>query len=251
MVGFFFKAIKRRYKKDCPSFFRQKNKMEAYKSDQSYFYDFLYSGLHGAPYWPMGYVLAILVYGFEEDYNYCLYCQNEAKGKHAEELLMKGLSKVLSDSSWGQLSRMRMYINVSPCWKCSKKIIDFYCEARDKNYPRCMEIVFAAPYKWRRESCVICNCRHKLPTPEDHNKMMEWLWELRNVYGIIVRTFAKQDWELFAKNFGITDFNYDEHPRKREDERMQNDFDQALGMSIDSSFLVFLLLSLANKLIHI
>lgn len=129
---------------------------------------------------------------------------------------------------------------------CSEKIIIFYGKARDKNYPRCMEIVFAAPYKWRRPSCVICNCTtHKLPTLQDHNKMIKALWELGDVYGIFVRTFAEEDWQHLAKNFGITNFNYQKHPRKREDERMWNDYDQAHGMFIDSSFLVFLLLSLS------
>lgn len=234
---------KKRYKRTDYPFRNHKPEMEV--CDEDYFNAIFNSGLHGAV-WPKK-CWAILVYCFKGEY-YCLYCQNEEGGKHAEELLMGGLWKELSSCSWEDLSTIIIYINFSPCYRCSGKIIVFYKKARARKYCGCMTIVFAAPYQWTGESCVICECTHQKPTGKKSKKMIERLRQLNAAEGIIIRPGEKQDWERIDKNFGNTKFIYDNQnaSRKVEDILKKEDFKRALnGMFIISSFFTFLLLLLS------
>ncbi|KAK7475636.1 hypothetical protein BaRGS_00033129 [Batillaria attramentaria] len=181
---------------------------------------FINSGLHGAqwpretyavvPYWELG--TKIIITKNDTDLL--------GRPKHAEVILLNHLRREISAA--GKVpSRLKVFINYSPCRECCDKIAKFV-QQYDRQLQ--MEVVFSALYNIRRNSCR--GHRHKPCLKYEHDMTVAGL-RLLHREGVILRTFDERDWrelqEAIVNRQRMADCD------GNEDSIMKQDLDEILG----------------------
>ena len=190
---------------------------------------FIHSGLHVR--WPIKWrvikdVYAVVQLQLPGVKNPVLFeAKNRLHFRHAEEIMISILRshfiKLMSTASPVIDATIKIWINFSPCYKCSEKILQFIEEMKKGNIYLSVEIIFPFLYKIRRAYCVD-NCSHNLPSQQDHNRNVEGLLSLKHGGGVFLKTFVAEEWRKFGEVMGI-DYRVPEN-RKLEDESLERDF---------------------------
>lgn len=201
---------------------------------------YIHSGLHVR--WPMkrrviNDVYAVVQLQLPGAQNPVLFvAKNDLHVRHAEEIMISilrsHLIKLMSTASPVVDAAIKIWINFSPCYKCSKKILQFIEEMRKRNIYLSVEIMFPFLYKIRRAYCVD-NCSHNLPSPQDHDRNVKGLLSLKHEGGVFLKTFDAEEWRTFGEVMRI-DYRVPEN-RKLEDESLERDFLQIIRNSTESN----------------
>ena len=186
---------------------------------------YIHSGLHVSG-WPIkrrviNDVYAVVQLQLPGVKNPVLFVAENDHSHHAEENMISQLNKLMSTALPVVNTTIKIWINFSPCYKCSEKILEFIKEMRKRGIYLSIEIIFPFLYKIRRAYCVD-NCSHKLPSPKDHGRNVKGLLSLKHGGGVFLKTFDAEEWRKFGEVMGI-DYRVPEN-RKLEDERLERDF---------------------------
>jgi len=142
--------------------------------------------------------------------------QNTEGGKHAEENCLLELEifliKMKKTRTYLDVS-VEMFINFSPCYKCSPLIIAFICSLKELDISVTFEIFFPHLYRIRKTICLSKNCSH-LPSEEEHFRQARGLKDLF-VNGIHLKTFDEGIWQRLAGSLGFFPSIYYLKGRKR------------------------------------
>ena len=184
------------------------------------------SGLHGQQFQHTHKAYAVAVY--RENGRKVTHFERNTWVSHAEKEMIKHLEDVLEDERL-RSEVIRLYVNFSPCFECSRLIIDFL-ERAEQFYETdlSLEIIFSHLYKIRRPSCVdgSHSKNHQLPDVTSHNRNLQGLRRL-SVWGVDLRPFTEKDWQKFAALLSLP-FRRSEYcnsGRDDEDEALLEDFD--------------------------
>ena len=155
---------------------------------------------------------------------------------HAEEKLIVKLSAFLirqRDTGGGLVTgvTVTVWINFSPCFQCSERLVDFIHEMRNNNvdFSR-VEIVFPFLYRIRRGYCERhCDTAggHTLPSERDHARNVQGLRRLRRA-GVFLKTFDEAEWRRLGEVLRIP-YKVPEN-RTRDDVNIRQDFLNLMGM---------------------
>ena len=184
------------------------------------------SGLHGED-WPS---VAYVIVTCKLDNAKCSYAsRNIPNGRHAEATMVTWLWERAEDGSLSSDQSVTMYMNYSPCHRCSRKLGSLAVEQLDDCRVG-LEVVVAGLYRIARPSCESCDT-HRMPDGYDHDRNVQGLRELEEV-GVVVRTFnsaGKQDWNRLATHaLQVEGFRYKGSDRKEEDEKLEEDLQTVL-----------------------
>lgn len=194
---------------------------------------FIHSGLHAK--WPNKPKYIIDVYAIAEiklpgAANIIIMAKNDRGRYHAEENLINKLRRHLESTSPRGGRRpivdvtVKIWINFSPCYRCSRRILNFIEEMRRRNIYMSVEIVFPCLYRIRRNYCED-NCyphQHNLPSQQDHDSNVKGLLNLKHDGGVFLKVFNDEEWrklqEVLRINYGVPE------NRRLEDETLELDF---------------------------
>ena len=199
------------------------------------FETFIHSGLHPNPPF-VGDVYAVaqvtaLRDGSNDTVTKPIFAKNDTSSPaihiHAEKTLIFNLHAFLlrlQDAPGGGIATcftVTIWINFSPCYRCSRRFLKFIDVMRKKEVDMSMEIIFPHFYKIRRDYCVQNQCQHNLPSETDHRKNVGGLLRLTRG-GVVLKTFNGEEWKMLGKALRI-DYRVPAN-RTQEDDNIRQDF---------------------------
>ena len=203
------------------------------------FETFIHSGLH--PIWPdrprfIEDVYAVAQVRVLGSATVTIFARNEKRSPttrpiHAEENLIVKLRAFLlrlRDTGGGIVTAVTVtvWINFSPCFQCSYRLINFIHEMNTKKVNMSVEIVFPYLYRVRRGYCER-HCRHTLPSEIDHARNVQGLRRLRRA-GVFLKTFDEEEWIRLGEVLRIH-YRVPEN-RTRDDVNIRQDFLNLMDM---------------------
>lgn len=137
------------------------------------------------------------------------------------------LKSLLDGNKLGSPS-IKMYVNNSPCQKCSEKISKFLGTIKSEHRKDLkIELVFSRFYRVRLPSNEENpHYTGRLPSREEHEAQVEGLKTLSR-HGVDLRTFNTEDWRDLEKTLGVDSVNCLE---KRCD-LLRKDFEKVMGLT--------------------
>ena len=207
-------------------------------SHDTEFMIFVDSQLHGAD-WPKEACVVVSkdVFGTPEPF----VVRNQVHGTHSEQKLTDELKQYLERENRSVLPteqrvtavQLKLFLNYSPCSKCSFYLIKFINDCRSKfNLEISLEVVFSGIYKIERPSCKRGECgeKHKRLPSDVMEANITGLKSL-NQHGAKLRTFDQRDWSELASILKVRKECADAamaEKRKKEDICMRKDLEELL-----------------------
>lgn len=152
-----------------------------------------------------------------------------SKGKHAEDKVITQLKSLLD----GKKLSIKMYVNNSPCQKCSEKISKFLGTIKSEHR---IELVFSRFYRVRRPSNEENpHYTGRLPSKKQHKDQVEGLKTLSR-HGVDLRTFNTEDWRDLAKTLGVNPVNV--KCREKRCDLLRKDFEKVMGLTSIRKFVL-------------
>lgn len=190
---------------------------------------FMTNGVHGQVWSKTVYAVAHYSSGGATRY---FTARNVNRLSHAENGVINHVEDLLTSRKLTS-PKIKLYLSYSPCHECSQRIVNLLTTARWCHHIALeVEIVFSALYRIRRPSCEKNrSCHRHLPSYDDHIANVDGLKKLFRTPGVVLRTFTQRDWlqlwiALGFPSFDIVRFN----SRSEEDELLEKDFEQTMGM---------------------
>lgn len=184
------------------------------------YYTFMHSGFHQEPFIAVKDVFAIAQFHDRNGNRKVIRARNTCSA-HAEENLICRLTCYLKVKNLPSQT-IGIYINFSPCWACSQKLLAFKTLAKASyGMDFKMAIRFSSLYRIQRPSRIN---QHR--NMDDEKR----IFHLRNLCGLRslaedeheLRTFCDDDWLFLARYLQVP---YDvPSARKREDALLKRDF---------------------------
>eukprot|EP00916_Digyalum_oweni_P018071 GHVL01030351.1.p1 GENE.GHVL01030351.1~~GHVL01030351.1.p1 ORF type:complete len:222 (+),score=2.84 GHVL01030351.1:446-1111(+) len=188
------------------------------------------SGLHGQD-WPCD-VFCVTTCRVDDDK--CRFVsKNNPDWGHAETIMVDYLREMLHEGSLGPNQTITLYLNYSPCRRCSD-VLSELLEEDLYGYDVSLDVVVAGLYKIIRPSC-------RSSPDHEYHQFHSWgtHWcqatGLQNLdqAGVGLRTInsqGRQDWNTLTKHvLGVKGFQYKGSNRQREDWNLDSDLDEILG----------------------
>lgn len=195
--------------------------------DINVFQAFVKNNVHGQP-WPQVSCAVTMYRRYPCGHINTFMARRINKKIHAEEAIISYLESLLMKKTlWPP--KITLFLNASPCHRCSQQIINFLDIARQQHgVDLLIEVVFSTFYRVRRPSCEENPaCHGHLPSYLHHKSQVEGLTKLYLTEGIVLRTFESEDWQDLGYCLHVP--NYDFSNREKEDNLIRKDFEQLFG----------------------